>query len=185
MKKLILTSAAIIAFGATAVQAQMQDDMSSDDMETQDDAAMQNDSMPMQQSPTMTPQQMTIYNGLTADQKVQFDGWDLQQKGLYFALSAEQRSQLWALPMAQRQQAWMQIRKAAGLPATPAMNNSGGAMAQDNMATGAMAKDSMATGTQKMANSGARTAPPAAAMNKDYPKCSRTVTDNCMNPGGK
>lgn len=32
---------------------------------------------------------------------------------------------------------------------------------------------------------GAMTAPPAEAMNKTYPLCSRTVQDNCRNRGGK
>lgn len=31
---------------------------------------------------------------------------------------------------------------------------------------------------------GALTAPPASAMNKTYPKCTRTLQDNCRNPGG-
>ena len=124
MKKLILTSAAIIAFGGTAIQAQ--DNMSQDDDSgamAQDDAMSQDDAMPMNQSPTMTPQQQTIYNGLTASQKASFDSWDLQQKGLYFALSPEQRTQLWALPAAQQAQAWMAIRKAAGLPEKSAMSS--------------------------------------------------------------
>lgn len=32
---------------------------------------------------------------------------------------------------------------------------------------------------------GALTAPPAQAMNKDYPPCSATVTDGCRNPDGQ
>jgi hypothetical protein len=32
---------------------------------------------------------------------------------------------------------------------------------------------------------GALTSPPAEAMGKDYPICSRTVTDGCRNRGGK
>ena len=32
--------------------------------------------------------------------------------------------------------------------------------------------------------SGALTPPPADAMNKDYPVCSKTVQDNCRNRGG-
>jgi len=32
-------------------------------------------------------------------------------------------------------------------------------------------------------NPGNLTAPPASAMNKTYPLCSRTVQDNCQNPG--
>ena len=32
---------------------------------------------------------------------------------------------------------------------------------------------------------GALSAPPADAMNKTYPVCSRKVQDNCRNPGGK
>jgi hypothetical protein len=31
---------------------------------------------------------------------------------------------------------------------------------------------------------GALTAPPAEAMNKDYPLCSATVSDDCRNPDG-
>jgi hypothetical protein len=37
----------------------------------------------------------------------------------------------------------------------------------------------MSTGTP-----GNMTPPPAMAMNKSYPVCSRTVTDNCRNRGG-
>ncbi|MBH9537831.1 hypothetical protein [Novosphingopyxis sp. YJ-S2-01] len=193
MRKILLTSAAILAFGSTAAYAQMQnDDMSSGQMEAQGNMAMQ------QQSPTMNPQQQAIYNGLTAEQKASFDSWDLQQKGLYFALNAEQRSQLWALPQAQRDQAWMQIRKAAGLPATPPAQSATGATASTRGTTGAMAGQgnnmnssmrkpagSMGSGTNREAMSGAAAKPPASAMNKDYPTCSRTVTDNCVNPGRK
>lgn len=32
---------------------------------------------------------------------------------------------------------------------------------------------------------GALTSPPAEAMGKDYPVCSKTVTDSCRNRGGK
>ena len=39
--------------------------------------------------------------------------------------------------------------------------------------------------TSAMATDGAMTAPPAEAMSKTYPVCSRTVKDSCRNPGGK
>ena len=32
---------------------------------------------------------------------------------------------------------------------------------------------------------GALTPPPGEAFNKDYPVCSKTVQDSCINPGGK
>lgn len=34
-------------------------------------------------------------------------------------------------------------------------------------------------------NPGNLTSPPASAQNKTYPRCSRTVQDNCTNPGGR
>jgi hypothetical protein len=40
----------------------------------------------------------------------------------------------------------------------------------------------MGAGTPTM-TSNAVPAPPAEAMNKTYPVCSRTVTDSCRNPG--
>ena len=185
MKKLILTSAAMIAFSATAVHAQMQgDDMSDGDM-------AQSSDMAGQQMPQMTAEQKAVYAGLTATQRTQFDSWDLTQKGLYFALSPEQRSQLWALPATQREAAWKQIRTAAGLPATAPKTGTSGSMNGNAMGSstaansGMMAGSGMATGTQRSATSGPRTPPPAAAANKDYPTCSRTVTDNCVNPGRK
>ncbi|MEO6387473.1 MAG: hypothetical protein ABIT16_06065 [Croceibacterium sp.] len=40
-----------------------------------------------------------------------------------------------------------------------------------------------ATTTVVSNNPGNLTPPPAAALNKTYPICSRTVTDSCQNPG--
>jgi hypothetical protein len=34
-------------------------------------------------------------------------------------------------------------------------------------------------------NPGNMTAPPPGAMNRTYPVCTRTLRDNCRNPGGR
>ena len=192
MRKLILTSAAIIALGAGSAQAQMQDDNMSEDNMSEDNMSDNGMAMQDDMAMTMTPAQTATYNGLSAEQKTMFDGWDMNKKRLYFALSPEQRTQLWKLNPTAREAAWQQIYKAAGMSPDGTMaSDSGNAMASDSgnaMAgerSGAMAGDNMATGSGTRANSGAMASPPAASANKDYPTCSRTLTDNCVNPGGK
>lgn len=152
MMKLMLTSAAILAFGGTAVQAQMPNTTAQSEM------AMQ--------GPAMTAEQKAIYAGLSADQKRSFDSWDLQQKGLYFALTTQQREQLWALPPAQQAQAWTQIRTAAGLSATAPTTGTSGSMNMPNNSTLPVRNGNGVD----------------AAVKADYPVCSATITDSCINP---
>ena len=183
MKKMILTSAAIIAFGASAVQAQMEQDdpPQSEDMSTED-MAMQ-DGMDLK----MTPEQTATYNAMSAADRATYDGFDRTQQRLYFALNEQQRGQLMKLDPTTRAAAWKQIYAAAGVKEGE-MNATGAATG--TASTGAMAGSSTpgttSTGNmQRSATSGPATAPPASASTKDYPTCSRTVTDNCVNPGRK
>lgn len=190
MKKLILTSAAILVFGATAVQAQMQDDAMGDDSMSAGDMAAQ-DAMKLK----MTPEQMTAYNGMTMKDKTTYDSFDRTQQRLFFALDAQQRMQLLQLDPTARMAAWTQIYTAANVKPGE-LNAAGSAMAagaatstaRNQMKTGASGMAAgMASGkgmaSNKMATSGALGAPPASASDKNYPTCSRTVTDNCTNPG--
>lgn len=186
MKTLILTSAAIIAFGGSAVQAQMQGGNTTTGTMTQGQAPMQGQMNTQNQMPQMTAEQQSVYNGLNAEQKSSFDSWDLQQKGLYFALNEQQRGQLWALPAAQRAQAWQQIRTAAGLPATaPTTGTSGSMNGMNNNAMNNNARTGAATAGNMPNNS---TLPVRngngvdAAVKADYPVCSATVADSCINP---
>ncbi|MEL0209637.1 MAG: hypothetical protein VW891_03460, partial [Novosphingobium sp.] len=60
-------------------------------------------------------------------------------------------------------------------PATPATPAEPAAAATGGMSAG------MGMGTSTTGN---MTPPPAEAMNKKYPVCSKTVTDSCRNRGG-
>lgn len=72
-------------------------------------------------------------------------------------------------------------------PATPADPSAGMPAMPATPATPAVPADSPAAaalppGTQTTVDN-ALPPPPAAAMNKSYPVCTRTMQDNCQNPG--
>lgn len=52
-------------------------------------------------------------------------------------------------------------------------------------ATTTVSTSTSAATTVTRNNPGNLAAPPASPQNKTYPRCSRTVQDNCTNPGGR
>ena len=132
--------------------------------------------------------------------------WSLtpsQQTG-WWALTDEQRAQVLAMTPPQRAQAWTSIEaQLAGqppraTPATPAQPNAGmgepatpatpatpspraGGMKGMGGGMGAM-EGHMGSGQMGRA---AVPPPPASAMNKTYPVCTKMLQDNCRNRGGK
>lgn len=126
----------------------------------------------------MTAEQKVSYDGWVADQRISYDSWPADQQNYYWSLTANQQTGWWALTDEQRQKllamdaptrsaAWASIEKqlAAVTAPTPGPANT-------------------ATSQGSTTYKGALNDPPADAMNKSYPPCSKTVQDNCRNRGG-
>jgi len=157
-------------------------------------------------STTLTVQQQTVFATWPSERRDQYEAWPVdyrtyywtltpvQQEG-YWALTADQRGQIYKMTPQQRTAAWIAIQqqRAGRLPSTPAgqANPPGRGMptagvpdprTANQAAQPAMpADESYQGGPYK----GALTPPPAAAMDKSYPVCSKTVTDGCRNRGSK
>jgi hypothetical protein len=144
---------------------------------------------------TWPEQRRTDFEALSSEDQTYY--WTLtpvQQEG-YWALTPDQRGQIYKMTPEQRATAWQSIEQqlAGQTPTTPAgqANPPGEGMptqgvpnpqSANQAAQPAMpADESYQGGPYK----GAKTPPPADAMGKDYPVCSRTVTDGCRNRGGK
>lgn len=155
---------------------------------------------------TMTVQQKTTFATWPANRQTDYRAWPVEYQTYYWTLTPEQQEGYWALTQDQRGQiykmtpqqralAWQSIQQQmkGQTPTTPAgqANPPGQGMptagvpnpqAANQAAQPAMpADESYQGGPYK----GALTPPPADATNKTYPVCSRTVTDNCRNRGGK
>lgn len=154
----------------------------------------------------MTVQQKTTYATWPAERQSSYQAWPVdsqayywtltpaQQEG-YWALTPDQRGQIYKMTPEQRAAAWQSVAQQlrGETPSTPAgqANPPGRGVptagvpnpqAANQAARPAMPADpSYQGGPYK----GALTPPPADAMNKPYPACSRTVTDNCRNRTGK
>jgi hypothetical protein len=155
---------------------------------------------------SMTPDQKAQYDAWPAEQKADYDSWTPEYQAYYWSLSAPQQKGYWALTPDQRGQiykmtpeqqaiAWNSIAQqmAGKTPTTPPTqaNPPGEGMpttgvpdpqSADQAVRPAMPADQTYQGGPYK---GAMTPPPATAMNKDYPVCSKTVKDNCRNRGGK
>lgn len=157
-------------------------------------------------APMMTPEQKATYDAWEASQKADYDAWPNeykvyywtlspdQQKG-YWALTADQRGQIYKMTPEQRQIAWNSVLQQMNgqTPTTPPgqANPPGEGMptagvpdpqsAAQPVPPAMPADPSYQGGPYK----GANTPPPATEMNKTYPVCSKTVTDNCRNRGSK
>lgn len=155
--------------------------------------------------PTMTPEQQSSYDSWPADRQADYNSWPAQNQvyywGLspdrqegYWALTADQRGQIYQMSPQQQELAWQSVVQQLNgqQPTTP--------MGQANppgtgMPTAGVPDPQMASQSARPAMpadesyqggpyKGALTPPPATAMNKDYPVCSKTVQDNCRNRGG-
>ncbi|MBB4856892.1 hypothetical protein HNO88_000189 [Novosphingobium chloroacetimidivorans] len=154
----------------------------------------------------MTVQQKTTYATWPAQRQSDYQAWPVdyqtyywtltpeQQEG-YWALTNDQRGQIYKMTPEQRATAWKSIQEqmAGQTPSTPAgqANPPGQGIptagvpnpqSANQAAQPAMPADQ---GYQGGPYKGALTPPPADAMSKSYPVCSRTVTDGCRNRGGK
>jgi len=157
-------------------------------------------------TPAMTVQQKTVYATWPSQRQTDYQAWPIdyqtyywtltpvQQEG-YWALTADQRGQIYKMTPEQRSAAWTSIEQqlAGQTPTTPAgqANPPGQGVptagvpnpqsANQAVQPAMPADESYQGGPYK----GAATPPPADAMSKDYPVCSKTVTDGCRNRGGK
>jgi len=154
----------------------------------------------------MTVQQKTVYATWPSTRRTDYEAWPVdyqtyywtltpeQQEG-YWALTNDQRGQIYKMTPEQRATAWTAIQQqlAGQMPTTPPgqANPPGPGVptagvpnpqSADQAARPAMPADQSYQGGPYK---GALTPPPAAAMDKNYPVCSKMVTDGCRNRGGK
>jgi hypothetical protein len=205
MRKLMLAgSAALMALAVPAIHAQSAaDTTAAPPSEGTADTTGQPDSTTP--APTMSADQKTMYDAWSPTQRTDYDAWPNdyksyywtlnteQQKG-YWALTPDQRGQIYKMTPEQRQVAWRSVvqQLAGQTPTTPpGQANPPGAgvpttgvpdpqMAEQSVRPAMPADPSYQGGPYK----GALTPPPATAMGKEYPICSKTVTDSCRNRGG-
>ena len=155
--------------------------------------------------PAMTAEQQGMYDAWPPERQADYDAWTPEnqtyywslapdrQEG-YWALSADQRGQIYQMSPQQQEIAWQSVIQqlqgqkpttpmgqanppGTGMPTTGVPDPQ---MASQSARPAMPADESYEGGPYK----GALTPPPATAMNKDYPVCSRTVKDSCRNPGG-
>ena len=190
MRTLFLASAAALAlgFGGTALVAQ---DMA----------------MPM--AVAMSVDQQASYQAWPAEQRTGYDAWPARyqtyfwtltpgQQAAWWRLNGEQRTQVFAMAPEQRVVAWTSIEaqlnaappaviteqvqaNPVGSSAPPTATPPDPMVAAEPVAPAMPADPSYNADPYK----GALTAPPAEAMNKTYPVCTRKLQDSCRNPGGK
>lgn len=149
---------------------------------------------------SMTAEQSTMYDAWPEDRRASFDTWPSdyqvyfwtlapnQQTG-YWALSDQQRGTIAQLTPEQRLAAWASIEKQmdaqSGGTSTPSSTSATVTGSGDAVTTAVTdpGTSTLPQTTTVMTTSGNFTPPPASAMNKDYPLCSRTIQDSCINPG--
>ena len=160
MKKLLAASAAAtmaLTFAAPAI-ADNHDDM--------DDMA---------EAVALTAAQQAMYDGWPAERRTLYDGWPGEVQTYYWTLPADRQTAYWALNDEQRLQVY-------NLPAAQRATTWTSIMNQVNgTATAATAATRPATTTRTMGNAGMVQQVPAA-QSGEYPPCSATRTDSCVNP---
>ncbi len=153
---------------------------------------------------TLTAEQQAMVDAWPADRRAAYEAWpsDLrsyfwtlspnQARG-WWALTNEQRGQIFAMTPDQRTAAWVSIE--AQLPAeTPAPEQVQANPRGEGEASPTPPNPSTAAapvppampadpGYQAGPYKGALTPPPAEALNKTYPVCTRELQDGCQNPG--
>ena len=198
MRKLLLNGAAVFALAAAPTAVFAQGSMATDTSGT---------AMPSQataEAPVLTAEQQATYDAWAADLQSDYDAWPneykvyywtltpQQQKG-YWALTPDQRGRIYDMTPEQRKLAWQSVvqQLAGQTPTTPPgqANPPGKGMptkgvpapqtASQDVPPAMPADESYQGGPYK----GALTPPPASAMNKDYPVCSKDIQDSCRNPG--
>ncbi|MGH6786850.1 MAG: hypothetical protein ACREBO_08465 [Novosphingobium sp.] len=133
----------------------------------------------------LTPEQQVMYDAWSAAEQAGYETWPAdyrtyywtltpnQQRG-WWMLSADQRTQIYVLTPDQRITAWnsieAQMTAAAPVPAAAPVTRVDAATAAGVVATTTVVSNALPP-------------PPAASLNKTYPVCTRTLQDNCQNPG--
>lgn len=175
MRRFILASAASLAMvcGASSILAQA----------------------PATTTTTMTAEQKASYDTWPADQRTSYDSWPADQQTYYWSLTANQQTGWWALTDTQRQQllamdpptrvaAWASIEKQLAASTGSSMGNPYSAAPSNQQTADATAPSTMPGDSSSTSYRGALNAPPAEAMNKTYPPCTKDLQDNCRNRGG-
>ncbi|WP_288415677.1 hypothetical protein [uncultured Novosphingobium sp.] len=205
MRKMLLVGAAALTFTAipSVLFAQDADGPTTTTVTTTEQVPVTSST---QKPYVMTVQQKTTYATWPADRQTSYQAWPIENQTYYWTLTPEQQAGYWALTPDQQGQiykmspeqraiAWQSIQQqmAGQTPTTPEgqANPPGQGMptagvpnpqSAEQAARPAMPAD---PGYQGGPYKGALTPPPADAMNKSYPVCSKTVTDGCRNRGGK
>ena len=135
----------------------------------------------------LTPEQDVIFKSWPAERQTIYTAWPNDYKVYYWTLSEPQQTGWWALTDAQRQQlyamtpearteAWASIeRQMASMP-------SANASATATAATTAAATQAVVGEPNFVSGEVLQTTPASARANGEYPVCSATVTDSCINP---
>jgi hypothetical protein len=163
MKKLILAGAAALAFAVPAVAQDMAVTASGDVY-------------------VRTADQETTFRGWPADRQSTYTAWPntyqsyywtltpSQQEG-WWVLTDEQRAQVYAMAPEQRTAAWTSIERQ--IASRPSANAS---MTAQTATTAAMTASTAGPGS---VSTGVSATTPSTT---NYPLCSATVTDSCINP---
>jgi hypothetical protein len=168
MNKLILAGAAALALAVPAV--------------AQDMAVSSNGDVYV-----LTPDQDVTYEAWPADRQTTYTSWPNDYKVYYWTLTEPQQTGWWALTDAQRQQlyamtpeartaAWTSIENQ--MASMPSANASDTAIA----ATSAAATGSVAGEPRFVSGEVLQTTPAVTRASGEYPVCSTSVTDSCVNP---
>nr|WP_207785918.1 hypothetical protein [Altererythrobacter segetis] len=183
MRKLILSAAAAIALATVPALAQ----------ETDNDAKVGVSAS----TGSLTADRQAIVASWPADRQTMYSSWSPEyqtyfwtltpeEQQAYFVLTPTQREQIAAMTPTQRSAAWQsivrQLAAGANNSDTSVAARTGGEVPAPAQATPA---DDAASGAGAVVTSvpGNLEPPPASALNKHYPVCSRTVQDQCQNPG--
>lgn len=136
----------------------------------------------------LTDDQQAIYDAWPADRQTAYTGWPNDYKTYYWTLTEpqqngwwvltdDQRARLYAMAPEARVTAWSSIeRQMASMP-------SANASATAQAATTAAAANAVAGREPRMVSGAVtQTTPAATRAGGEYPLCSATVTDSCINP---
>lgn len=150
----------------------------------------------------MTTEQRAAYDAWTAEQRSDYDGWPADVSAYYWTLTPaqqkawwvlkpEQRTQVFGMTPADRTTTWASIEAQLAAPnvvqtqANPPGPGPASPVPPNPETASAPVPPAMPADPGYMAGpyKGALTPPPAAAMSKTYPLCTRDVQDSCVNPG--
>ena len=167
---------------------------------------------PAADSYTLTAEQQAIFDAWASERQSEYLALDAAQQTYFWTLTPSQQDAWWVLTPAQRTQvvamtpaarasAWAsienQIRAGANasdtsvaartegeVPAPAQSAAEANAQTADRPATTTVVPGDADTPTRVVRNDpGNLTSPPASALNKTYPVCTRQIQDSCQNPG--